>query len=366
MFLLPLLGSGIPAYIVALLFLFYRLTTIRFKIEDVFFLGAIVLWLIIKCQQSDVQASIVLFRFYFGFYIFYLFFNNIDTEIDTQKLLLIISVAVLIEAVLINTVINPEWLPNFPKSNLKGDLAFETKILGFYQRPYSIGTNSTITSTLIMVLLFYNHTIYQKIQREKFRTTTIIAIIAVVILGSGTGYVLLILYFVYRTNPFKNGVYTSISVLLLFIIYYLLFIVNIGSIDGLEKISSVYFDFLYDYKMTQIDDVKRILFSDDTQLYFGQKFDDTSELVIWSDFAWNNLLLCTGIIGISVTVVIFIFKTNRYNIIPVLIFVIGAIHYGAMFSLPGQLLLGYFLSSKFKAMMQTKIGGLNSSVSALA
>ena len=205
-----------------------------------------------------------------------------------------------------------------------------------------------------MVLLFHDRLIHQYTNAKQPLNVTIIAILAVILLGSGTGYVLLILYFMFLINPFKNIFYTSLSIVALLVAYYLLFIINIGSVNGLEKISSMYFDFLYEFKMAQIDDVKRIIFADTNQLYFGQRFDDAADLVIWSDFAWNNLLLCTGLIGFIWMILVILFKTNRYNIIQLLVFVLGAVHYGAMFSLPGQLLLGYFMSSRFKVMMKKR------------
>lgn len=354
LFLLPLIGSGVPAYIIAIIFIGYRITTLKFKLQDVFFLIAILVWFVFKCQQSDIYATTILLRYYFGFYIFYLFFNNVDKDIDLNQLLLIFCIVVLAEAVLVNTIINPEWLPNYPKSDM-GELVFETKILGFYQRPYSIGTNSTITSTLIMVLLFNNYSTDKRLTSNGSKGTLILAIITVIILGSGTGYMLFLLFLIYKIGPFRNSLYAMISCLVIFILYYLIFIADVGSIGGLEKISSTYLDFLYDFKIEQIDAVKRDLLTNYNQLYIGKKFDEASQLIIWSDFAWNDLFLCAGFIGLGITSLIFLFKTNKYNWIPVLIFVVGAIHYGAMYSLPGQLLLGYFFSSQFRRKVTGQI-----------
>ena len=138
------------------------------------------------------------------------------------------------------------------------------------------------------------------------------------------------------------------SLMTILIIYYLIFIVDIGSLDGLDKISAFYLEFLYDFKDVQVQDVMYTLKSAPNQFYIGRAFDDAKQLIIWSDFAWLNLFECTGYIGLYVTIFIFILKTNRYNYIPILVFLIGAIHYGAIYSLPGQLLAGYFLSTKFK------------------
>jgi len=347
LFLLPLLGTSVPAYILAIGFLLFKITSLKFKIQDLFFLFIIVCWFFFKSQQSDLQACIVLFRYYFGFYIFYLFFNNIKTSLKLDKLLWIISFVVILEAILINTIIPVGLLPNYPKND-SGDFLAVTKILGFYQRPYSIGGNSTITSTIVMALIFYVFGFSKNQNIDRSRNLLLLSVFAVILLGSGTGYSLLLLFWVYKIGPFKNWLTASVSFFFILLIYYLIFIVDIGSYDGLDRISALYLEFLYEFKVIQINDVIYILKSVPNQLIIGRAFNDASELIIWSDFAWLNLFECTGYMGLSATVLIFIFKIKNYNYIPIIIFLIGAIHYGAIYSLPGQLLVGYFISTKFK------------------
>lgn len=346
LFLLPLVGTSLPAYFFAISYVSYNLWSIKFKIQDLFFLGIILFWFLFKIQQTEFKASTILFRYYFGFYIFYLFFNNIKTLLKLDKLLWIICGAVVLEAFLINTILPIQYLPNYPKDGL-GDFMAETKILGFYQRPYSIGTSSTITSTLVMVLIFYVFGFSNDKSIDRSRKLLLFSIFTVIILGSGTGYSLLLFFLVYKIGPFKNKVSALISFGAVLLIYYLIFIADIGSLDGLDKISAFYFEFLYDFKANQIEDVMYALRSIPNQLIIGRAIDDANDLVIWSDFAWLNLFESTGYIGFFTVIFVFIFKTNRYNYIPILVFLIGAIHYGAIFSLPGQLLVGYFMSTKF-------------------
>lgn len=347
LFLLPLLGTSVPAYILAIGYLLYKISSLKFKIQDLFFLAIIVLWFLFKTQQSDLIACTILFRYYFGFYVFYLFFNNINISLKLDKLLWIICGAVVLEAILVNTVVPIRFLPNYPKDGL-GDFIAETKILGFYQRPYSIGTSSTITSTLVMVLIFYVFGFSKEQSIDKSRNLLMFSIFSVIILGSGTGYALLLMFLVYKIGPFKNKISAIITVGAILLIYYLIFIADIGSLDGLDKISAFYLEFLYDFKAIQIEDVIYALESESGQFIIGRAFDDPKGLIIWSDFAWLNLFECTGYMGLFVTIFIFLFKTNRYNYIPILVFLIGAIHYGAIYSLPGQLLVGYFMSTKYK------------------
>ncbi len=347
LFLLPLLGTSVPAYILAISYLLYRIWSLQFKIQDLFFLTIIIVWFLLKIQQSDLRACTILFRYYFGFYVFYLFFNNINISLKLDKLLWIICGVIVLEAVLINTILPIQYLPNYPKDGF-GNFVAETKILGFYQRPYSIGTSSTITSTLVMFLVFYVFGFSKNKNIDKSRKLLIFSVFTVVILGSGTGYALLLLFLVYKIGPFKNKVSAIVSVGAILLIYYLIFIADIGSLDGLDKISAFYLEFLYNFKVNQIEDVIYVLRSVPNQLIIGRAFNDAKELIIWSDFAWLNLFECTGYVGLFVTIFIFIFKIDRFNNIPILVLLVGAIHYGAIYSLPGQLLVGYFMSSRFK------------------
>lgn len=346
MFFLPYTGTGIPAYIVALLFLFVNFMHLKFKIIDSVFLLIIVGWFIIKCQQSSLSSAMILLRYYFGFYIFYLFFNNLKFKLNLEKLLFWMSIMVIVEAVLINTVLPPKLLPNYPKNEVVID-TFKTQILGFYQRPYSIGTNSSISSTLLVLLLFSIEKYKRKGTVQISRKLMAISTFAIVLLGSGVGYMLYLLFLVYKINPFKNILRTIISIFVILTIYILLFVVNIGSVDGLEKISNVYMGFLYDFKAGQLQDTLAAFKGDTGFWLIGQKFDDPKDLIIWSDFAWENLFYCTGLIGLIITIIIFIVKANKHNFIPLVIFMLGAIHYGAMYSLPGQLLLGYLFAKSY-------------------
>jgi len=353
MFFLPYLGTGIPAYIVALLFLAINITRIKFKMVDVVLFAVLSTWFVCKCMQSSMSSSVILLRYYFGFFIFYLFLNNLKFRIDFEKLLFWISVMVIVEAIAINTVISPKLLPNYPKNDI-GD-TFKTAILGFYQRPYSIGTNASNSSTLLVMLLFCIENIKRRVGLKISNKLFAVSTLAVILLGSGVGYMLYLMFLIYKINPFKNAFRTALSCLSIFILYFLLFVQNIGSSEGLEKISSVYIGFLYDFKIGQIQDMIDAFGGSMYTWLIGQKFNDPSELIIWSDFAWENLLFCTGLIGLVFTIVSFIIKTNRYNFIPVIIFVLGAIHYGAMYALPGQLLLGYLFSEAYKTYLNEEV-----------
>lgn len=351
LFFLPYTGTGIPAYIVCLLYMFVRIKYLRFKLADIFFLAVILVWFVSKLLQSDPGSASILLRYYFGLYIFYLFFNNFTWELDVEKLLMLICGAVIVEAVLVNTIINPAYLPNYPKSSMNGIMNFETNFFGFYQRPYCIGNNASITGTIIMVLVFtLDYIKKQQGLKISFKIMTL-ATAAIILLASGVGFMLYLLFHVLKVQPFKNMLRAIISIFTLLLMYILIFVVDIGGSSGFEKISALYINFLIEFKTGQVETVFSKL-QENNSLWIGMPFTSPVELIVWGDFAWNDLFFCTGYIGLFTTVLLLLVKANRYNKIPVLIFALATFHYSAMYALPGQMLVGYFFSSKFKFFMQ--------------
>ncbi|WP_295127442.1 hypothetical protein [uncultured Chitinophaga sp.] len=329
--------------------MFVRIPTLRFKLADVFFLGAIAVWLVLKAQQSQMSATLILLRYYFGFYIFYLFFNNYRYRIDLEKLLFAICIAVIIEAVLVNTIVSPMYLPNYPKSSVGGVMNFETRFLGFYQRPYSIGNNASITSTLIMVLVFTIDALKRSSGEKLTARQMILATVAVIMLASGVGLMIYFLFWVFKIRPFKDVRRATFSILTILLIYLLIFGADIGAQTGFEKISAIYINFLIDFKTMQVEDVYTQL-KDVNGMFIGMEFFSPNELVVWGDFAWNDLFYCTGYLGLFITIGLLMIKINRLNKVPLLIFMLATFHYSAMYALPGQMLLGYFFSTKFKLL----------------
>jgi hypothetical protein len=346
LFFLPYLGTGIPAYIVCLCWIFFyvgfKKEKITFYAPDIFFLSVILIWFVCKLGQSSLPATLILLRYYFGFFIFYYFFRVTRVNIDFSKLLFYLGLVTIIEAFAVNTVISPSIMPNYPiKNDANAYKVYETSIMGFYQRPYSFGNNSSITATLLMVLLFYLQYLQEKWGQRIPPRTKWAAIIAVILSASGEGYAFLLLYIIFLFKPYKDALRGTISMLILTTIYYLIFVVDIGNTEALQKISATYIRFLWDFKVEQVNDVIARLMK--SSIWIGDKFMDPMDLIVWSDFAWNDLFLSAGLVGVFVILAICLSKICRSNMVPIIIFLLGAFHYGAMYSLPGQMIIGYFL-----------------------
>ena len=90
--------------------------------------------------------------FFWGWVIFYLIFKNQGiNKIKIEKILILLCLLTLSEAVLINTLVQPFDLPNYPNFE---DGKTEWVSVGLYQRPYSFGASASVGSSLLVVASF--------------------------------------------------------------------------------------------------------------------------------------------------------------------------------------------------------------------
>lgn len=345
-FLMPYLGIGWPAHLFVLSFFILNVRKTKLQNLDVILGFLFISFLILKTLQCNFSIALAEVRYYFGFFIIYLFFRSIKFEFPFSKFISILSISIIFEAILINTIISPQVLPNFPPIDPHG-ISYQTYFFGFYQRPYSIGANASNSGTILIVLLLLNYMNNIANSKKNEASVEILALIAIILLASGSGIMLYFVYLLFKLNPFKNILRIGISIVFCAIIFYLIIIVNIGKYEGLKKISAEYFVFLYNYKINIINETTTILKNSYMGFFYGEELKDVSKIVIGSDFSWNNMFRSLGYFGIFFFVLVLTSKISKGNLGTILIFLIGAVHYGAMFALPGQILFAYLLSTTY-------------------
>lgn len=262
---------------------------------------------------NGAADGLYVIRFFWGFLIFYLIFRS-GIHIRTDKLLIFLSALTLAEAVLINTVIPAESMPNFPTTEMSSHFAEE----GDYQRPYSFGGSASVTSVILVALLSIS-----KIGRLG-QFTTIAAIGSCM---SGSGFVALFIYLFAKIRPF----------LLIMLLPLLVGVIYSGEF---YKISADYIGYLFQFKVEQ----------------FATQIPTDSILLgiplegelnrIGGDFALLSFITLNGLIGLFFLLLIVLLNLNKKNWLAALILLTGTIHYGVIFFLPGQLMFGYVLSLK--------------------
>ncbi|MGB5144048.1 MAG: hypothetical protein WBO22_11265 [Shewanella indica] len=181
LFFLGFFSAFIPYLNVFSYFSIVKKCTFRESIVFYFTLMYLLSVLICGILFFDNILTLSAIRFYFGFLVFYVVFKY-STFRFSDAHFRILCVLITLEAVLINTIIDPQIMPNFPDAS-----AYSHFNPVGYQRPYSFSGNASVTS-LLMVVLF---------SLLRFRIGNLIALsFCIALLSSGVGifaYLILLL-----------------------------------------------------------------------------------------------------------------------------------------------------------------------------
>ncbi len=348
LFFTPYLGLVPLAYFIILVGTLYKIFNgskiIRIDIITYFLFF---LFIVLKILQVDLLVLDSITRYYLGIILVFYFLKFKDIRLNIDNLIILFFIFVVSEAILINTFVNPfQYLPNYPKNVFENNVTIGhvTSFMGFYQRPYSIGMNASCSST-IMCGLMLNRAILiktEKLTNKKY--IELIGFITILLFASGVGLTLYFFYYLYKRNLFtkKRIFYFILIVILLYNFYN--FLINLFSEDSiLQKVSSGYMNYLYEFKLEQISTVLDILRDKSNSIWIGQFFENKSQVIIQSDFAWNDFFLCTGLLGLFVFFLFVLQKINAYNLLPIILLLLSAFHYGGIFTLPGQIIFANIL-----------------------
>jgi hypothetical protein len=346
-FFIAYIGMTSSAYALMMLMIILRINKgMRINFYDFFILLCLVVFATFKIMQVGAFVGEAILRYYLGVIIVYWFIKTNFIKLDIQKLIFYYCICVFVEAVVINTLFDPfRYLPNYPLSVFEGNIASHyTKFMGFYQRPYSIGMNSSTSVTILCGMLMYRNVLIGTGEIIEDKKIEIMGGITVVMFASGVGIGLYFFYLIYKFKLLTVERGILLFIICLFLIpNYELISSTFSSDSILQKVSAGYINFLIDFKATQIDKVVHLLNENGNSMLIGQAFKNKSEIILQSDFAWNDFFQCLGIFGIVLFFMFLVNKINRNSVFPVLLFLVGAIHYGGMFTLAGQIILALVL-----------------------
>lgn len=314
--LLPFIYYYLGPAAFASYFLIGRSLFCRFSFSGVVFGLMFLAYTLVLIGVNGFVDGLYIIRLYWGFVLFYLIFKS-KVPLQVDELLIFLAGLTVIEALLINTVISANLLPNFPSIEASSHFAS----VGNYQRPYSFGGSASVTSVILVALLAG--------ARLGWWGKALV-VFANVISMSGSGFFALFIYFLARV-PRKA---------LLLIIPAIIFAVYSSEFD---KISVDYLLYLLDFKFEQIKDGYSSEF-----LFLGMPMQ-ASDGLAGGDFAALTFLQYNGLVGVFIFLWFLILNLNKNNWLPILILSAGTFHYGVIFFFPGQLALGYFLNVKSKS-----------------
>lgn len=278
-------------------------------------------------QMQNFSSWFALIRFFLGWGIVYIYLNKHPLNININKLIIIYSIEVILEFLLINFVISPTVLLNYPDVDGVGNI-------GPFTRVYSVGSNSSISGVIMCMLLSYRASLekygveIQSISVELFST------IAMLLFASGTAFYLFFIYLLFRLNLLRIR-YAVLLCITLFLFYFVVSKLTFNEDSILSHASWNYLSFIGEYKQFQID---TLLCEYRTRsLFWGYHYPNGELPLTWGDFALLEYYISFGYIGILLLFGISIANMNKCNIIPVAIGILGSFHYGGIFATAGQL-----------------------------
>lgn len=325
---------GYFAYLLAIT----SFNTIKIKKQILFLLLLLSMLLTYHIGMAGKDALYPI-RFFWGWLIFYLFFLHTDFDNALFKhLVRLLSVYTILEAIAVNTVIDAVSLPNYPSDKIA---AYSHFVTDGYQRPYSFGASATVTATILLSLL---------IHLSPSILDYLLIAIALFISASGTGYLLYFFSFFYQCYIWiKKG--DLFFICLIFAVIIMLLWVIESYMTGLDKRSIDYLYVIAELKQNQITSSLENLTG--FELFLGKMSDRDA---FGGDFAMLSFFNNFGLMGLLILSVFILFCVRKSTFMPVIILLLGTIHYGVIFFLPGQLLFGYLLASNESSGVMKKQG----------
>ena len=284
-------------------------------------------------QMQNFSSWFALTRFFLGWGIVYIFIKKHPVAININKLIIVFSVEVILEFLLINFVIPPTALLNYPNIDGVGNI-------GPFTRVYSVGSNSSISGVIMCMFLSYRASLGKSGVEIKSIGVEILSTISILFFASGTAFYLFFIYLLYRFNLLRIR-YVMFLCFALYLSYSILSNMYLNDESIFSHASWDYLSFIGEYKQFQIETLLQEYKSQ--SLFWGYHYPNGEEPLTWGDFALLEYYISFGYLGIILLLGITISNINKYNIIPVLIGIMGSFHYGGVFATAGQMAFIYAL-----------------------
>ena len=286
----------------------------------------------IGVQETSFLVGLLYLRLYWGFLFFYFYFKANKTSLDS--LFVALCLVTIAEYLAVN--LNPGligFLPNYQQTELLLDHLSTAGLLGGV---HSFGGNRTVSGVLLLAIFIHFDRAHSKLRW--------VALIGTILCFSGLALVMTIVYLVMRNATVRHSPYMLAVAVGGFII------VGQGE-DLFYRASFAYFqDVILEYKLEQIDRAMQMLFAGPEVLFIGAHGGETESLEVpgysltFGDFLFLEFLVNYGVVGSLLIAAVFVANLNRTNAWPLLVIVAGTFHYHVIFSLPGQVIVAWFLN----------------------
>lgn len=329
------LGSSLYSYGFGFILLLLRLHKLRLthmQFLSVVLLITYMLFVLINAISMGVILQNI--RFWYGFVVFMLFFKVCDdSRIATPRFFYLVCVTVILEAILVNTIIDPQVLYG------KGAIG---TLFGFYQRPISFAFNASMSSGALVVL----YSLVDVLNPGKLRLRDFGLLLGCVILiSAATGFLLVLVMLLLRAlrTRLLTWQWLVTWVVTLAIIAGAYFVSTSIKIEDFQKGSFEYLQMLY---LSKTGDVSISSTMEKPWLDFLLGSQIHSDVPVTSgDFGWLKFFLTCGVVGVFIfALLLYAFYQSGVILLPILfLLLIGVVHYPVAMSQAGQLLLAFIL-----------------------
>jgi len=342
-FFIQYLGIGaVSQAVIVLLTINELIRGAKFKFSPINVLFLSLLFIIFYCKgfYMPLLGSLMIFKFYWGFILFYFFFTISNFKVDFSFLFKCLIVVTIVESILINTIVPLSLMKNIPVTHL--EVIESESYLTIIQRAYGLASSPTASATVVVTLL----ACIFKLQPQAYKDSYILmAAFALVLLGSGTGFILMILFLIVRYRLF-SGFRMGIGLLAIFLLVGFIAGNDIANGGVLMRLSGSYFEGLRDLKFEQFFEVWNKISRSSVELLFGYGYESLDDLRLLSDFGWIDFLECCGLLGVFLFLAFIILNAKKELLLPIAIVLIGYFHYPSLGSIPGQIVFGAMLAYK--------------------
>lgn len=312
------------------------LFNIRFRTKELLILLLpLVLGILYFAISRSGYNTFISFKYYFGFWIAYLFFILYRKDLSGRHLLFVFLVLTAIEVLALN---QPWFAISWRQGVLEGDNPhFATQYFGFYQRPFGVAFNPTMSSVLGVVLAERSFAAPGTTARGRV-AYLILGLLIPIVYMAATGLVV----YIAALLATRRSAYAWISLPVLLV---LLFVAMQGFLEeAYSKLTIDALRILIEYK---VEDFGRYLLpTSDCQRWFGEVACAGTYPLAYDDIGWLPFIFDMGIVAVTLYFLIAIAHLNRFNALPLFLVFLGSWHYPVAFSAVGQFVVAGLLLNK--------------------
>lgn len=265
--------------------------------------------------------------------------NSLHNFAVTPSFIVAVCVITVAEAIALNSPLSG-YLWFFPE-----DHAYRTLFNGFYQRPSGVAGVASSSGALVvfsLVLCDAGQPRWTVLSKQM-----VAAVVTLIVLASGTGFVLFVLYLALRAAIRAKRRVSQMSRLSAFGLVSLLAFGSVGvfAANGLTHFSLDYVSAIYDNKAAAV----RAWAAEDMrgdELLLGHQISGSEPALTTSgDFGYMSMVSSIGLLGTMLVVgtpLLFAGSLHAFAV-PSILFLLSFVHYPALSSPPGALLFALYL-----------------------